>query len=417
MLWTFQTGFQIAAGPSVYSVGGKQYIAITVGGTPTSSNGGQATRIQVFALDGSKQQSPPPTNLPPLLRQTAGSTTPPATLLGSPLAVATPARTAAPRRCGVRRHDPGRRSPVRPTLAGDRLERADRRRAPAPPRCARPRRADPRRPLPAPQSDGRAGTLPLPRRRDDAETARDRSRRGIERHCARAPALECGAQRRARSERRDQRRLPHHRGACEAARKRQRARHRTRNARPRDGAASGRPLHLLALRQDHGLGRAARAERGRRHPHARPRLLDVLGAERRAGQLQLVLHRVRRGRCRPGAAPGPGDARGHVVRVPGRPKRLVQTPPQRDPGHQAADRGRADDLVRRRFVRRGRVRRAADRRRERRPNRPARSRPPGPTRRAGSGSCCRRRPEARPCRFGWIGARCSPARSPVRAAS
>ena len=96
MLWTFQTGFQIASGPSVYSVGGKQYIAITVGGTPTSSNGGQATRIQVFALDGSKQQSPPPTNLPPLLRQTAGSTTPPGTLLGSPLAVATPARTAAP---------------------------------------------------------------------------------------------------------------------------------------------------------------------------------------------------------------------------------------------------------------------------------------------------------------------------------
>jgi len=82
MLWTFQTGFQIASGPSIYSVGGKQYIAITVGGTPTSSNGGQATRIQVFALDGSKQQSPPPTNLPPLLRQTAGSTNPPGTLLG-----------------------------------------------------------------------------------------------------------------------------------------------------------------------------------------------------------------------------------------------------------------------------------------------------------------------------------------------
>lgn len=96
MLWTFQTGFQIASGPSVYSVGGKQYIAITVGGTPTSSNGGQATRIQVFSIDGSKQQSPPPTNLPPLLRQTAGVTTPPPVLLGSPLAVATPARTAAP---------------------------------------------------------------------------------------------------------------------------------------------------------------------------------------------------------------------------------------------------------------------------------------------------------------------------------
>ena len=95
VLWTFQTGFQIAAGPSVYSVGGKQYIAITVGGTPTSSNGGTATRIQVFALDGSKQQSPPPTNLP-ALRQTAGVTTPPPTLMGSPLSTATPAHAAAP---------------------------------------------------------------------------------------------------------------------------------------------------------------------------------------------------------------------------------------------------------------------------------------------------------------------------------
>lgn len=97
VLWTFQTGFQIASGPSVYSVGGKQYIAITVGGTPTSSNGGLATRIQVFALDGSKQQSPPPTNLPPLLRQTAGVSTPPVTLHGSPLATATPARAASAR--------------------------------------------------------------------------------------------------------------------------------------------------------------------------------------------------------------------------------------------------------------------------------------------------------------------------------
>ena len=308
----------------------------------------------MFALDGSKQQSPPPTNLPPRLRQTAGSTTPPPTLLGSPLAVGDTSR-ARPRhdRCGVGRHDPGRHSPVRPTLAGDRLERADRRRAPAPPRCAGPRRADPRRPLPAPEPDRRAGTLPLPRRRDDAEAARDRGRRAH-----RAPPCADGrlssAERNAvlAAQRRDQRRVPHHRGAGEAARERQRARHRTRNARPRDRAASGRPLHLPALRQDHGLGRAPRAERGRRHAHGRPRLLDVLGAERRAGQLQLVLHRVRRGRRRPGAAPGPGDARGHVVRVPGRPERLVQTPPQRDPGPQAAGRGRADDLVRRRFVRR-----------------------------------------------------------------
>jgi outer membrane protein assembly factor BamB len=95
VLWTFQTGFQIAAGPSVYSVGGKQYIAITVGGTPTSSNGGLATRLQVFALDGSKQQSPPPNNLP-ALRQTAGVSTPSVTLVGSPTEAAAPTRAATP---------------------------------------------------------------------------------------------------------------------------------------------------------------------------------------------------------------------------------------------------------------------------------------------------------------------------------
>ena len=50
VLWTFQTGHQIAAGPSLYSVDGKEYLAITVGGTPTSSGGGTATELQVFAL-------------------------------------------------------------------------------------------------------------------------------------------------------------------------------------------------------------------------------------------------------------------------------------------------------------------------------------------------------------------------------
>ena len=60
ILWTFQTGHQIAAGPSVYSVGGHEYVAITVGGTPTSSAGGTATQLQVFGLGGSSQQSTAP---------------------------------------------------------------------------------------------------------------------------------------------------------------------------------------------------------------------------------------------------------------------------------------------------------------------------------------------------------------------
>ena len=63
VLWTFQTGHQIAAGTSIYSVNGKEYVAITVGGTVTSSNGGQASQLQVFALGGSSQQSSTPTDL------------------------------------------------------------------------------------------------------------------------------------------------------------------------------------------------------------------------------------------------------------------------------------------------------------------------------------------------------------------
>lgn len=60
VLWTFQTGHQIAAGPSIYSVNGKEYLAITSGGTPTSSGGGTASELQVFALGGAQKESPPP---------------------------------------------------------------------------------------------------------------------------------------------------------------------------------------------------------------------------------------------------------------------------------------------------------------------------------------------------------------------
>jgi alcohol dehydrogenase (cytochrome c) len=63
ILWTYQTGHQIAAGASIYSVNGTEYVAITVGGTATSSNGGQATQLQVFALGGSSKQSSAPIGL------------------------------------------------------------------------------------------------------------------------------------------------------------------------------------------------------------------------------------------------------------------------------------------------------------------------------------------------------------------
>jgi len=61
VLWKFQTGAQIADGPSVYSVNGTEYIAIGVGGTPTSSSGGTvASQVQVFDLGGSSTQSTAP---------------------------------------------------------------------------------------------------------------------------------------------------------------------------------------------------------------------------------------------------------------------------------------------------------------------------------------------------------------------
>ena len=59
VLWKFQTGRQIAAAPTVYSANGTEYVAITVGGTVTSSNGGTvASQLQVFSLGGSSTQSP-----------------------------------------------------------------------------------------------------------------------------------------------------------------------------------------------------------------------------------------------------------------------------------------------------------------------------------------------------------------------
>ena len=60
VLWSFQTGYQIAAGPSIYEVHGVEYIAITIGGTATSSYGGTASILDVFALGGNTSQSPAP---------------------------------------------------------------------------------------------------------------------------------------------------------------------------------------------------------------------------------------------------------------------------------------------------------------------------------------------------------------------
>jgi alcohol dehydrogenase (cytochrome c) len=59
VLWTFATGKPIASGPTIFSAGGKEYIAVTVGGTPTSSNGGVASLMSVFSLPKSKFAAAP----------------------------------------------------------------------------------------------------------------------------------------------------------------------------------------------------------------------------------------------------------------------------------------------------------------------------------------------------------------------
>jgi PQQ-dependent dehydrogenase (methanol/ethanol family) len=51
VLWTFKTGNPIASGPTVFATGGKEYVAVTVGGTPTSSNGGTVSQLFVFTLE------------------------------------------------------------------------------------------------------------------------------------------------------------------------------------------------------------------------------------------------------------------------------------------------------------------------------------------------------------------------------
>jgi alcohol dehydrogenase (cytochrome c) len=98
VLRTFQTGRQIAAGPTIFSAGGKQYVAIAVGGTPTSSGGGLASQLQVFALDGNRQESAPPPNLPRTLPTPSSRvvTTPAPEAVQMP--TRTPAVTASPAR-------------------------------------------------------------------------------------------------------------------------------------------------------------------------------------------------------------------------------------------------------------------------------------------------------------------------------
>jgi alcohol dehydrogenase (cytochrome c) len=60
LLWRFQTGAQIASAPTIYELDGKEYVALTTGGTFSSANGGKTSKLEVFALGGDTTQSPAP---------------------------------------------------------------------------------------------------------------------------------------------------------------------------------------------------------------------------------------------------------------------------------------------------------------------------------------------------------------------
>jgi alcohol dehydrogenase (cytochrome c) len=78
-LWSFQTGHQIAAGPAIYEAGGHEMIAVTVGGTATTSYGGTASELEVFSLKGSQTQYRAPA-ITPANVQLGSSNPPPAYL-------------------------------------------------------------------------------------------------------------------------------------------------------------------------------------------------------------------------------------------------------------------------------------------------------------------------------------------------
>src|SRR5437764_8928438 len=92
VLWKFQTGHQIAAGPSAFpGDDGKEYVAVTVGGTPTSSSGGVFSQLQVFGLGGSTKESPPPQ----LDRSLQSASTSPKLVVSTPTFARAARRTAA----------------------------------------------------------------------------------------------------------------------------------------------------------------------------------------------------------------------------------------------------------------------------------------------------------------------------------
>ena len=162
VLWTFNTTRPIAAGPTIFSAGGKEYVAVTVGGTPTSSNGGVASWLQVFALPGARSTR---------ATSSARAAEHPVTTIGTPAA---PRAAAAARASGAARivlHGCVRSAGA---LAGVQLERSNRQRTAAAPRQAGRRRTRWESIVTHLPADGRCQRRGSPSRRQDAAATASR---------------------------------------------------------------------------------------------------------------------------------------------------------------------------------------------------------------------------------------------------
>ena len=377
VLWKFQTGRQIAAGPAIYSVDGKEYIAITVGGTPTSSNGGVAPGVQVFAIGGSHDQSPPPNNLPPFRslqsRNAQGDAS--KTLVFTPSKAAAPTRAVRQKRAstltalGRARITTGRPLVVRPWNPNSSnwqfvfgkvfLGRS--------PVAHAQLRVD-RFTLPA--LTGAQGGFTYPA--DITEPGRHEVRVvGLSRATVNGRKL-TSAQKAAVSAAHGAFNVGYRFSNLHAKVQSNGtvARHRSRFELGRIAAARSRALHVQPRRHDHRCRRQARSGRRRRRPDERPRLLDVLRAFGRERPLHLVLPRLRRERRGPGDDQHRRRPRLDVLRRQPRHRSEVQAQPERHAEHPARHRHAIHDLAAE-LVRRRDLRGAGRRRRRRGPRRQA----------------------------------------------
>ncbi len=298
VLWTFNTTRPIASGPTIFSADGKEYVAVTVGGTPTSSNGGVASWLQVFALPGRNSTR---------AASSARVETHPVTTIGA--STAAPRSTSAAAAAGNGAHRAaGRRCAARP-LAGRELERGDSQRPGVPRREAGRRCAHGRRPLRVAPDHRRARGFQPACRQDAAAASSSARRRRIARTRRRTCVDECRAERAPGGERGHLGRVSPGRPEGPFAEERHGCGQRPRRARRRRAGARCRLAELPAGGNRHRFLGTPRAGRDRCQPYDRPRLLDVLAAVQRERSLRVVLLRLRRAGERPGAVERPGRGR------------------------------------------------------------------------------------------------------------